>query len=87
MGQCTDAKPKRLIIRLRDRHQQFSELIIRQILALHDMSDSTDYLPKVCYWEAKLYIVLDIYYKKYPNSISSSITYEVYDVKNSGDKL
>lgn len=85
--QPIDTKPKRLIIRLHNRHQQFPELIIQRALALQGMSESTDYSPKVCNWHAKLYIVLDVRCNEHPNSTTSSITYEVYDVKKVGDQL
>jgi hypothetical protein len=73
--------PKRVFIRLRERHEQYTKFIISQFLELQDVKCQEDCFSRICAWNDKFYIALDIRCKSYPTIALEDIDHEVYRIQ------
>jgi hypothetical protein len=79
--------PKRVLIRLRERHEQYTKIIISQFLELQEVKRQEDCYSRICAWNDKFYIALDICCKSCPTIALEDIDHEVYRIQGTKEKL
>jgi hypothetical protein len=79
--------PKRVLIRLREENEQYTKLIISQFLELQDVKCQEDCYSRICAWNDKFYIALDIRCKSCPTVALEDIDHAVYGIRVRKEKL
>src|SRR4051794_38120586 len=85
----SQATPMRIILQYRERPFQKLKAIINAFLEWRDIQHTEDYYTHICYNppSSQLYLVLDLYYKTYPNVDLNKIDLEVFKVLGINDSL
>jgi hypothetical protein len=81
----SQATPMRIILRYRERPFLNLKAIIKAFLEWRDIQPMEDYYTHICSNppSSQLYLVLDLYYKTYPNVDLNEIDLKVFKVSGS----